>query len=280
MVLGGTAVLATAGLAALTGSSAAYRSVVATAPDIRSESVFSRARGQYVGLVLILPPERPAQRLPMVAVLHARGGTARGATPNGMARYLAQSVAAGRVPPFGLVAVDGGPYAYWHESDPGDDPMAMLLDELPVWLAARGLGGASGQPFAATGTSMGGFGALVYTRRRRERGNPLAATGVIAPALLTEWDEMSEREAFRDRRAWAALDPLRHPDSLGDTPLGVWCGTSDPFVAGTRRLVRHAHPEVAVFRDGGHTGDFYTSAVPGLVSFLGEYAPERAESRT
>ncbi|MFD6795397.1 MULTISPECIES: alpha/beta hydrolase [Prauserella salsuginis group] len=279
VVLGGTAVLATAGLAALTGSSTARRSATATAPDIRSEVVFSRARGQPVNLVLMLPGRLPDRGLPMVAVLHARGGTARAATPNGMVRYLAQAVAVGDVPPFGLAAVDGGPYAYWHESTPGDDPMTMLLDELPVWLAARGLGGPSGRPFAAAGTSMGGFGALVYTRRRRERGDPLAATGVIAPALLTEWDEMSEREAFRDRRAWAALDPLRHPDSLGDTPLGVWCGTSDPFVAGTRRFVRRVHPEVAHFSDGGHTGNFYTSAVPGLVSFLGRYAPGQAEPR-
>lgn len=279
-MLGGAAVLATAGLTALTGSSAARRSVTATAPDIRSEEVFSRARGRLVDLVLHLPPHRPTQGLPMVVVLHARGGSARGAPPNGMARYLTQATAAGRVPPFGLAAVDGGPYAYWHESDPGDDPMAMLLDELPDWLAKRGLGGSHGRPFAATGTSMGGFGALVYTRRRRERGQPLAATGVIAPALITDWDEMREREAFRDKQAWSVLDPLRHPDALGSTPLGVWCGTSDPFVAGTRRFVRRADPEVSVFRDGGHTGDFYTSAVPGLVSFLGRHTPTPAESRT
>lgn len=279
-VVGGAALLATAGLAALTGSSAAHRSVTTTAPDIRSESLFSRARGQYVDLVLILPPERPVQGLPMVAMLHARGGSARGAAPNGMARYLSQAVATGRVPPFGLAAVDGGPYAYWHESTPGDDPMAMLLEELPVWLADRGLGGVSGHPFAAAGTSMGGFGALVYTRRRRERGTPLAATGVLAPALLTDWDEMREREAFRDRRAWAALDPLRHPEMLDGTSLGVWCGTSDPFVVGTRRFVRRTDPEVAVFRDGGHSGDFYTSAMPGLVAFLGRHTPVPAEPRT
>ncbi|GAA1231246.1 alpha/beta hydrolase-fold protein [Prauserella halophila] len=277
MVLGGAAVAATAALSALTGSSAAHRTVTALAPDIRSESVFSRARGRFVNLVLLLPHSVPAQGLPMAVVLHARGGTARAATPNGMAPYLARATESGRVPAFGLVAVDGGPYAYWHESVPGDDPMAMLLDEVPNWLAVRGLGGAHGRPFAATGTSMGGFGALVYTRRRHERGTPLAATGVLAPALLTEWDEMREREAFRDEQAWAALDPLRHTDTLGDTPLGVWCGTSDPFVVGTRRFVRRADPEVARFSEGGHSGNFYTSTVPGLVSFLGRYAPGPAE---
>lgn len=279
MLLGGAALLATAGVSALTGSSTARRSAAANTPDVRSETVFSHSRGQFVNLVLTLPASRPARGLPMAAVLHARGGTARGAAPNGMARYLTQAAAGGDVPPFGLAAVDGGPYAYWHESEAGDDPMAMVLDELPEWLAARGLGGASGHPFAATGTSMGGFGALVYARRRRERGMPLAATGVIAPALLTDWDEMSEREAFRDERDWGALDPLLHTDALGDTPLGVWCGTSDPFVIGTRRFVRRADPEVAVFRDGGHTGDFYTSAVPGVVAFLGRYVPGPAGAR-
>lgn len=279
-VFGGAALLATAGLSALCGSSSARRMLNTTTPDLHSERVHSHARGRDVNLVLTLPSAVPSRNLPMVLQLHARGGTARRASPNGLPRYLAQSVAAGEVPPFGVVAVDGGPYSYWHEATSGDDPMAMLLDELPGWLAERGLGGEGGQPFAVTGTSMGGFGALVYTRRRNERGDPLAAAGMVSPALLTEWSEMQEREAFRSRRAWARLDPLLHVDALGDTPLGVWCGTSDWFVGGTRTFVRRADPEVVYFGEGGHTGDFYTGVVPDLVRFLGRHAPDVDELRS
>ncbi|KID30569.1 alpha/beta hydrolase [Prauserella rugosa] len=279
-LLGGTAALATAGFATLCGSSSAQGTLTRITPDIHSEQVYSRARGQHVHMVLMLPSAVPSRHLPMVVQLHARGGTARRSSPNGLVPHLAQEVAAGTVRPFGVVAVDGGEYSYWHESTPGDDPMAMLLDELPGWLAERGLGGLDGQPFAVTGTSMGGFGALVYTRFRHERGNPVTAAGVVAPALMTEWSEMEERDAFRNADEWAELDPLRNVDALGDAALGVWCGTSDWFVDGTRRFVRKARPDVVYFGEGGHTGDFYTGVVPDVVRFLGGHAPNLDELRS
>ncbi|OLT41578.1 hypothetical protein BJF85_23755 [Saccharomonospora sp. CUA-673] len=280
VLLGGAAALATAGLGSLCSSATAQSTLTRITPDIHSEQVYSRARGGHVHMVLMLPSTVPTMHLPMVVNLHARGGTARRSSPNGFISHLTQEVAAGTVPPFGIVAVDGGEYSYWHESTPGDDPMAMLLDELPRWLAQRGLGGADGHPFAVTGTSMGGFGALVYTRRRHERGYPVDAAGLISPALMTEWSEMEEREAFRSADAWAELDPLRNLDALGDAPIGVWCGTSDWFVDGTRRFVRRADPEVAYFADGGHTGSFYTSVVPDLVQFLARHAPDLDELRS
>ena len=51
---------------------------------------------------------------------------------------------------------------------------------LIVELAERGLG----TPVAAAGISMGGFGALVYARRRRELGDPLR-TAPVTTELVT-----------------------------------------------------------------------------------------------
>ena len=168
----------------------------------------------------------------MSILLHGLHGNARYAAFGGLVEVYTSAVVRGAVRPFGFVAVDGGDN-YWHENVPGDDPMAMLLDEVPRWLKERGYG----EPFAVTGVSMGGFGALLYARRRAERGDPIAATAAISPGLITTWPEMAKRKAFKDEGEWASLDPLRHLKSTGLTALGVWIGDRDRFIEGTRQFV-------------------------------------------
>ncbi|MQA60904.1 MAG: hypothetical protein GEU86_05295 [Actinophytocola sp.] len=157
--------------------------------------------------------------------------------------------------------------------------MAMLLEELPRWLRDRGLAGDDGLPFACAGVSMGAFGSLLYARRRVERHEPLAAVAAIAPALITSWRVMRTRNVFSSRQAWAAVDPLRHPESVRDVRLGVWCGTEDPFIAGARKFIKLTDPEVAYLAPGGHDGTFITAVAADVVRFLGAIAPE-AEGRT
>ncbi|WP_253770150.1 alpha/beta hydrolase [Goodfellowiella coeruleoviolacea] len=234
----------------------------------RLERVRSAARGQDVDLLTVLPPNVAAEGLPVVLLLHGLNGSARRAPVGGLADVLATSVVNGVVPPFAFVAVDGG-NNYWHENVPGDDPMAMLLTEVPGWLAERGFGGAGGLPVACAGVSMGGFGALVYARRRNEQGQPLRALAVISPGLMTSWQEMSKRHAFANEAAWAALDPLRHVDRLGSVPTGVWIGNRDQFVTGTRQFIRAARPAVASVTPGGHDENFYRKITPDVVRFLG-----------
>lgn len=231
---------------------------------IRVERVRSRHRGRDVDLLTMVPPGVPTEGLPMSLLLHGRFGTARLAAPGGLPEVLVAAVNRGSVPAFGFVAVDGGDH-YWHENVAGDDPMGMLLEEVPAWLAERGFGA----PFACTGVSMGGFGALLYARRKRERREPVGAVAAISPALITTWPEMAKRNAFRDQAQWASLDPLRHPDALGDTPVGVWIGDRDPFVEGTRRFIASTRPAVASITPGGHDDAFYRRIVPDVVRFLG-----------
>lgn len=280
--------LAAAGVAAaeLTGSgpvSEALRTALGVAGPTaaparaitRVERLYSAARGRAVDVLTILPPNVPAKGLPMSILLHGLGGSARYAAVGGMPEVLATAVARGTVPPFGYIAVDGG-NNYWHENHPGDDPMAMLLDEVPRWLAARGLGGTDGTPFACTGVSMGGFGALLYGRRRWERGHPPAAIAAISPGLLTSWTEMSKRHAFADEAQWASLDPLRNLDKLGTAPIGVWVGDHDKFIDGTRRFIRSTHLAVASVTPGVHADSFYRTIVPDVTRFLGKHAPKTA----
>ncbi|GAA0531555.1 esterase [Saccharopolyspora subtropica] len=240
---------------------------LANQQNVFVEQVYSHARNRHVNLVTMFPKGVAREGLPVCLMLHGRFGDAR-RSASGLPTWLSRSVAAGRVPPYAFLAVDGGGNSYWHRR-PGDDPMWMLLDEVPRWLAARDLGGEGGLPFAAAGISMGGFGALLYARRRREQGDPLSAAAVVAPALITSWREMSKRRAFANEAEWAAIDPLRHIDALGDVPLGVWCGTEDRFIEGTRRFIRQAKPEYASTTPGGHNSRYYRKALPELVDFVG-----------
>ncbi|MBF6236508.1 alpha/beta hydrolase [Nocardia otitidiscaviarum] len=234
-------------------------------PVVRIERVYSAARGREVDVVTIVPGGVRTDHLPMSILLHGRKGSARTAAVGGLAEKLAAAVTAGRVPPFGFLAVDGGDN-YWHENHRGDDPMSMLLDEVPHWLASRGL---AETPFACTGVSMGGFGAMLYARRRTERGNPVRAVAAVSPGLLTSWADMSRRNAFASEAQWGELDPLRNIDKLGPAPMALWCGDRDRFVEGCRRFIAHAPLEIAAITPGGHNDDYWRTVTPDVVRFLG-----------
>ncbi|RCW45087.1 S-formylglutathione hydrolase FrmB [Halopolyspora algeriensis] len=241
-------------------------------PTVTIERVYSQARRREVELVTVEPEDAGRSGLPTCLMLHGRWAGAREAI-GGLPEWLSPAVAAGTVPAFTFVAVDGGEHSYWHEH-PDDDPMGMLLHELPHWLAERGMGGLDGLPFAAAGLSMGGFGTLLYARRRHEHGIPLRVAAVVSPALMTTWEEARERDAFADEAEWAALDPIRHTDLLGGTPLGVWSGTEDSFIEGTRRFIRRADPELVSLTPGEHNHDYFGPATLQAVEFIGTRRPD------
>jgi S-formylglutathione hydrolase FrmB len=290
VLVAGTAGLATAGLvlssvtgalpvadlvADVLGTSAAPPVQAADGSIVRTERVYSEQRRREVDMVTILPSTTRTQRLPVCLLLHGLHGNAKRSAPTGLARTLVQNVTAQNFPPFAFVALDGGD-SYWHENQRGDNPMGMLLDEVPGWMKKRGLGDANGVPFACAGISMGGFGALLYGRRRNELGIPANAIATISPGLLTSWREMSTRKAFKDTAEWASLDPLRNVDKLGNVPVGIWCGTEDHFIEGTRKFIKLAKPEVAYTGPGTHGDSFYRRIVPDVLAFLGKHAPHNA----
>lgn len=271
----GAAALAAAGAAAATGLLPAAEALLpwvatrgvspATAGGtVHTERVFSAARGRTVTMVTILPAGVRAAGLPVCVALHGLHGDALAVAAGGLPGFLSAAVAAWAARPFAVVAVDGGD-SYWHQHTLGDDPMAMLVDELPRWLAERGL---SPRPFAATGISMGGFGALHYARMRQQRAMPLRAVGVIAPALITTWAEMRKREAFTSAADWASYDPLRNLPALGNVPIGVWCGTEDRFIDGVRRFIATGRPQLSSTGPGGHDDTYFRTALPQAIRFI------------
>lgn len=230
-----------------------------TADSVLVDRVYSPARGTSVDLI-VMRPAGVSGRLPACLALHGRGSGARAFLDLGIPRMLTEAVRA-NVPPFAVVAVDGGD-SYWVGRQAGDDPQRMLREDVPTWLSSRGL---VDRPFATFGISMGAYGALNLARMPG-----ISAVGAISPALFTSWSDAKARAAFVDQARWEATEPLRHLDSLSFVPLGVWCGTADPFLRAAKRLVNGAQPAVSVIDSGGHDDGYWRRVLPDVLRFIGE----------
>lgn len=233
----------------------------APSESVTTERVYSPARATSVELIT-MRPAGVAGRLQICLALHGKGAGARMFLDLGVPDMLNNLVAQG-VPPFAVVAVDGGDN-YWVARD-ADDPQKMLTVDIPTWMASRGF---ATLPFAVMGISMGGYGALNYAR------NPgLSAVAAVSAALFNSWPDARGRNAFADQAQWEATEPLRHPDDIRTVPLGVWCGTSDPFVAQARQLVTKAHPRITSIGAGGHDAAYWHRVLPDVLHFVGETLP-------
>ncbi len=224
------------------------------------EQLHSSARARDVDLVIMRPAGTYRDPLPVCLMLHGRGGTARGFIDFGVPQLLAAAVDDG-TRPFAIVAVDCGEgYFVRH---PQDDPLRMLTDEVPAWLAARGLDETT---VAALGISMGCFGALNLARHR-----DLRAVAAASPALFRRWPDAKTRKAFADEREWQAYEPLRHTSEFRTVPLGVWCGTEDSFIDSARELINKTHPEFHAITRGEHSSGYWLRVLPAMLAFIGSH---------
>jgi enterochelin esterase-like enzyme len=200
--------------------------------------------------------------LPVALVLHGRGGGAADAFgSHALHRFLAAAVREG-TPPFALAAVDGGDHTYWHRRAEGDDPQAMLLEELLPLLGERGL---RTDAIGLTGWSMGGYGALLLAETVPER---VRAVAVDASALWRRAGETADG-AFDDAADFDAHDVLAHTDRLRGVALRVGCGRSDPFIAANHALVDAVPDAEATFPHGAHDLGCWSLLRPGDMRFLG-----------
>jgi pimeloyl-ACP methyl ester carboxylesterase len=234
--------------------------------------VHSRTRDADLDLVAFLPGHIAPAKLPVVLMLPGTPGDPRKTAP-GLSEALANQAASGGRP-FAVVALDGTDG--WHQRQAGVDPMDVLIDELPAWLAAHHLGGASGVPVAVAGAGMGGFDALLYARRRNERGSPVRAVATLAPGLATSWPQVGSRHTFVDAAQWEQLDPLRHVAELGHAAIGVWCGDRDPYRAGIEQFVKLAHPQFVDMGRPGRGNAPFGATLASMLRFIGRNLPATA----
>lgn len=233
---------------------------VAAAPTLITGSFVSAARGGITTNFAIARPPVPTGSLRPVIALHGKGSDAAAVMAGGVERRLAQAASAG-LPPFAVVAVDGGG-SYWHRRDTGEDAGAMVLDELLPMLTEQGL---DTSRVGFLGWSMGGYGALLLGARLGPART--AAICAVSPALWLS-PGAAAPGAFDGPADFVANSVFGLP-ALGSIPLRIDCGYDDPFSAATDEFIAGLpSPPAGGFSPGGHDGGFWSSQLPAEIAWM------------
>lgn len=249
-----------AGAAAAAAMPAATADPATAAPPMVTGSFMSAARGgALTNWAIARPPGQTGALRPVIA-LHGKGSSAATVMAGGVEQGLAQAVAAG-LPPFAVVAVDGGG-SYWHRRASGEDSGAMVLDELLPMLATQGL---DTSRVGFLGWSMGGYGALLLGARLGPART--AAICAVSPALWLSAGAAAPG-AFDGPQDFAANSVFGLP-ALASIPIRIDCGTSDPFYGATRQFVAQLpNPPAGGFSPGGHDGGYWSSVLPAELAWM------------
>ncbi|WP_238173548.1 alpha/beta hydrolase [Kribbella speibonae] len=231
------------------------------AGPVVSGSFDSSGRRTKVGYSVIYPDGYAASaELPVVLVLHGRGGDHTSAVNDlGIDRYLTAAVRAG-TPPFALATVDGGRDSYWHRRADGNDPGFMLDQEFLPLLARRGL---LTSRFGVLGWSMGGYGALLLGPSARA-----VAVGALSPALWRSYADV-QPGAFDDAADFERSQVFDRPSGFRDVAVRIDCGRDDPF-AGAARELREQLQASGGQQAGVHTPGYWRRMLPDQLRFLGQ----------
>jgi pimeloyl-ACP methyl ester carboxylesterase len=253
------------------GCSASGPALTFGAPGLsHSGHFFSARRKRVVGYTIAYPPGHgPGSELPLAVSLHGFGGDhTSGFGGVSLASALAARHDGRPLEPIALVSVDGGGL-YWNPH-PGDDPMAMIVDELIPMCRRQGLG----RPplrLGAIGISMGGYGALLLAETHP---GLISAVAAISPAVWTTYADAraANAGAFASAPDFASDDVITHASLLAGIPVRVASGADDPFhpgvVALADKLPRSAIVEIPA---GCHNDAFFSSQQHQSLAFLGDH---------
>lgn len=240
---------------------------VAWGPVETGSFVSERRLGADTRWHLLRPPGTRADRLPLVVALHGLGWDLDGFLPDGIGlpQFLAAAVADG-VPPFAIVAAEGGD-SYWHRRPDGEDAGAMVTDELLPLMAARG--DLNTERIGLLGWSMGGYGALRLAGLLGARRVP--AVAVAAPAI---WSDPADASGagFEDGAEYEEFTVTGRQDDLDGIAVRIDCGTGDPFYRDVEDYVESFDDDADVtgsFEPGAHNRDFWRRVLPDQLAFLG-----------
>jgi len=241
-----------------------------------SGTFYSAARQTSVGYTIAYPPgRRRGDRLPLVIALHGFGGNHTDAL-SGLSPAQAVALKPGGtpLPPMALVTADGGG-GYWNPH-PGDNPQAMLVDELIPLCQRAGLG-AGTREIGVLGISMGGYGAILLAEKYPHL---IGAVAAISPAIWTSYAEAKSANAgaYASAPGFAAGDAVTHAGALAGVPVRVAAGSGDPFYPGVQALARALPKSAEVYFGGGcHTGSFFNSQEPPSLAFLARHLTSRRD---
>jgi enterochelin esterase-like enzyme len=235
-----------------------------------SGTFYSHARNQSVGYTLAYPPGHSAGTpLPLIVMLHGFGANhATALSRMSPAQAVALHVNGQLLAPMAMVTVDGG-RGYWNPH-PGDNPMAMVIDELIPKCQRLGLG-APPLRIGTMGVSMGGYGAILLGEKYPHL---ISCVAAISPAIWTSYAQAQDANpgAYASAGDFATDDAVTHASALAGVPVRVASGDSDPFHPGVLALAK-ALPKGAVVElsPGCHTGAFFTEQEPPALAFLAQH---------
>ena len=230
------------------------------APTMTTGSFVSAARGGISTNWAIARPPGQTKALRPVIALHGKGSDASSVMAGGVEPGLAQAVNAG-LPPFAVVAIDGGG-SYWHKRASGEDTGAMVLNELIPMLDTQHL---DTSRVAFLGWSMGGYGALLLGGRLGPART--AAICAVSPALWLS-SGAAAPGAFDGADDFSANSVFGMP-ALASIPIRVDCGDSDPFYDATKQFIAQLpNPPAGGFSPGGHNGEFWSSQLPAELTWM------------
>jgi S-formylglutathione hydrolase FrmB len=230
------------------------------APTMTTGSFVSAARGGISTNWAIARPPGQTKALRPVIALHGKGSDAATVMAGGVEQGLAQAVNAG-LPPFAVVAVDGGG-GYWHKRSSGEDPGAMVLNELIPMLDGQRL---DTSRVAFLGWSMGGYGALLLGGRLGPART--AAICAVSPALWMS-SGAAAPGAFDGPDDFAA-NSVFGMAALASIPIRIDCGDSDPFYDATKQFIAQLpNPPAGGFSPGGHNPAFWSSQLPAELTWM------------
>ena len=140
------------------------------------------------------------------------------------------------LPPLALVTVDGGG-SYWNPH-PGDNPQAMLTDELIPLCQRKGLGVGT-RAIGVLGISMGENGAIALAEKYPRL---IGAVAAISPAIWTSYAQAQSANtgAYASAADFTADDAVTRAAALASVPVLIASGYDDPFYPGVRALALRA----------------------------------------
>ena len=216
--------------------------------QVTLEKVYSEQRGMDVDLFTAVPAGYGSGKgLPVVVVCHGGTGQPSAYEGFGFPQFVTQAVDDG-AEPFVLAGAYGSALR-WEPQPGGDNPQAMVLEEMPLWLDERGF---DADRRALWGWSMGGYGVL---RMAEVEPGWARAVAAFSPAI-SEGDPV-----------------FSGADSLAGTPLGIWCGTDDSFFPAAEAFVETLPEEPVIwsYGPGAHTRVYWNDQTLQALEFLAGY---------
>ncbi len=260
------------------------------AGEVRASTFTSAALGREVGYVVDLPPSydtAAGRKYPVVYALHGLFEGSSFWERRGLAPILASLRAAGSVPEFLVVAVDGG-NSFFVNAKAGRYA-DLVMNDLVAHVEAtyRVAPGRAGR--ALLGISMGGYGALHAAFDQPGLFAAVATHSAMLLARIPSAEQGARRgqmAAFYqvfgdpiDAALWNANDPLalaRTLDARKAPALFLDCGAEDRYglANGHRELHRileeRGVAHVFELPPGDHGYEFVRSRLEKSLRFLGE----------